>query len=50
MENSLNNYNTSLITMILRNVTNMIKNRQLLEFTCFIIYVGLDRAGEKIHA
>lgn len=41
---------THLVTSLLRNVTNMMKNRQLLKFTCFIIYVGLDRVGEKIHA
>lgn len=39
-----------LFTSILRNVTNPFENRQLSEFTCFIIHVGLYCIGEKAHA
>lgn len=50
MENSLKNYKTHLITIILRNVTNVTKNRQLSEFTCFIIHVGLICIGVEAYA
>ena len=39
-----------LIANILRNVTKIIKNRQLLNVTCFIIYVGLDCIGVEAYA
>ena len=35
---------------MLTNVTNSMINRQLFGFTCFIIYVGLDRIGVKAYA
>ena len=58
MENNLINHNihvftqslNHLITFILRNVTNMTKNRQLSEFTCFIIHVGLICIGVEAYA
>ena len=35
---------------MLTNVTNMIKNRQLLTVTCFVIHVGKECIGEKTYA
>ena len=35
---------------VLRNVTNMSENRQLSEFTCFIIHVGLECIGVEAYA
>ena len=61
MKNNLINtkkeYYTHLITQshnhpitLLRNVTNIIKNRQLITVTCFIIYVGLNCIGVEAYA
>ena len=35
---------------MLRIVTNNTENRQLSEFTCFIIYVGLECIGVEAYA
>ena len=35
---------------MLINVTNTLKNTQLLSLTCFIIHVGLECIGEKAYA
>ena len=35
---------------MLINVTNILKNRQFFDLTCFIIHVGLDRIGANAYA
>ena len=56
----INNINTNFVTVspsylatlnkLLTNVTNVVKNRQLLSATCFIIHVGLECIGEHAYA
>ena len=35
---------------MLINVTNILKNRQFFDLTCFIIHVGLECIGENAYA
>ena len=35
---------------MLTNVTNILKNRQFFDLTCFIIHVGLECIGENAYA